>query len=151
MRLSANFTLDEMLVSQTATRLNITEQFNPSDVVVQNLKKLVTNILQPLREKSGLPIIVTSGYRCKRVNKKIGGAINSQHTEGKAADIKVLNMHPETLYQLIQDIGLPYDQLIQEFDQWVHVSFDDKITRRQCLRAIKKHGKTQYINETKPS
>lgn len=147
MRLSSNFTVDELLASQTATRHNIEEQFAPSAAVVENLRKLTNNILQPLRDKLGLPVIITSGYRCKRLNRKIGGAINSQHTEGKAADIRVPNMTTQTLYELIHDLGLPYDQLIQEFDSWVHVSYDDKRHRRQRLRAIKKNGKTQYINE----
>lgn len=146
MNISENFTLDELLASPTATRLNISEQFSPSDAVIQNLKKLVVNVLQPVHEKLGV-VTVTSGYRCKRLNKVIGGAINSQHIEGKAVDFTVKNVAVENLFQSIIKSGIIYDQIIQEFDRWVHISYNSSYNRKQNLRAIKNSsGKTQYIN-----
>lgn len=144
-KISKYFSLEEMLESQTAVRKNILEQFDPSDAVVENLKKLTNKILDHIREKLGSPIVVSSGYRCKRLNKSIGGAIDSQHTEGKAADIKSVVLSPQSLFDFILELDLPFDQIIQEFDSWVHISFDEKRNRRQILKAIKKNGKTQYI------
>lgn len=147
MQLTKNFTLEEMLRSQTATRLNITEQFNPPQEVVNNLTVLCKKLLQPLRDKLRKAISVSSGYRCAKVNKAIGGAINSQHLKGQAADISVGGFTTEQLYQRIKNSDLAFDQLIQEFDQWVHVSYNPiaKDNRRQCLRAVKQNGRTKYL------
>lgn len=79
MQLTKNFTLAEMLRSQTATRNNIKEQFNPPKSVIDNLTLLCENVLQPLRDNICKAISVSSGYRNPKVNKAIGGATNSQH------------------------------------------------------------------------
>jgi len=134
MKLSKNFTLAEMLESQTARRHGIDEQFMPPAKVVDNLQALVKNILQPLRDKVG-PISVSSGYRCKRVNTIIKGAASSQHLTGQAADIKGANN--KALFDAIIEMKLPFDQLIWEFGTkanpaWVHVSFGPR-NRRQVL------------------
>lgn len=146
MNLSKNFTLSELLQSQTATRKNIEEQFQPSQTVVENLKKLCEHILQPLRDHIGKSIRVTSGYRCKRLNKAIGGSLTSQHSEGKAVDIEVDGFTNEELFNFIVNLKLPFDQLINEFapDGWIHISYDDKRNRREKLIATKKGGKTIY-------
>jgi uncharacterized protein YcbK (DUF882 family) len=137
MKITENFSLDEMLFSQAATRLNIEEQFKPSEAVIENLKKLCINILQPLRDKINLPIVVTSGYRCKRTNKAIGGKINSQHIEGKAADIHAIGITNLELLHFIEK-NFEFDQLINEFPvngepSWVHVSYDAKRMRKMVL------------------
>lgn len=137
MNLSKNFTLNEMLESQTARRRNIQEQFTPSENVKENLRKLCINVLQPLRDKLGKPIHVTSGYRCKRLNKAIGGKVNSQHVEGKAADLQGIGITNKELFDFIKD-NLIFDQLIFEYGTkeepaWVHVSYDDKRMRKQVL------------------
>lgn len=137
MNLSKNFTLDEMLESQTARRKVIQEQFTPSENVKENLRKLCVNVLQPLRDKLGKPIHVSSGYRCKRLNKAIGGAVTSQHTEGKAADLQGIGITNKELFDFIKD-NLIFDQLIFEYGTkeepaWVHVSYDDKRMRKQVL------------------
>lgn len=139
MKLSPNFTLEEMLESQTARRKGIAEQFTPPPEVIANLKALCKNILQPLRDAIGGPIKISSGYRCPRLNKAIGGAKNSQHMAGEAADIQGLNgMTNKQLFNKIKQLGLPFDQMIWEFgnDQnpaWVHVSFGPR-HRRQIIR-----------------
>ncbi|MCS6818356.1 MAG: D-Ala-D-Ala carboxypeptidase family metallohydrolase [Chitinophagales bacterium] len=150
MQLSKNFTLAEMLRSQTATRLGYDEQFKPSGPVIANLKALCENLLQPLREQLRKSIQVTSGYRCKRLNTAIGGSAKSQHLTGQAADIVVEGLSTEQLYQRIKKSKILFDQLIQEFDQWVHISYNPSRAknRRQCLRAVKENGKTKYLPDT---
>lgn len=81
------FTVEELCYSATAKRLGIDN--SPNKEVVENLNKLVENVLDPLREKYGKPIMVSSGYRCEKLNKAVGGAAKSQHLTGKAADICV--------------------------------------------------------------
>lgn len=134
--LSAHFTLHEMLTSETAVRFNFTEQFEPPKNVVQNLERLCQQVLEPLRLLLNASIHVNSGYRCHRVNQLVGGTAGSQHLVGQAADIVVFSTDVETLFQTVRANTLPFDQLIQEFDQWVHVSHRDK-PRRQVLRATK--------------
>ena len=146
MRLSENFTLAEMLASQTATRKNISEQFKPSQEVINNLKELCVNLLQPIRNKIGRSIIVTSGYRCERLNSAIRGSKTSQHMKGEAADIRAVGMSIEDLYQSIKKSGLKYDQLIQEFDSWIHISYSSR-NRMQNLRAKKINGRTRYFKD----
>ena len=146
MNLSNNFTLKELTDSQTAVRLGFSEQFTPPQDVLSNLGKLCHNILEPLREKLGKPIAITSGYRCLRDNTAIGGAVTSQHVKGQAADTHVLGMSIEDWYQFVKHSDLPYDQIIQEFDAWVHISYSDT-PRKMCLRAVKENGKTVYKND----
>ncbi len=132
-QLSKNFTLEEMLESGTAKRLKITEQFTPSDLVVGNLTELCQHILQPLRDELG-PLLISSGYRCPRLNQGIGGAKNSQHLYGQAADVKGLGrITNKFIYDTILEMKLPFDQLINEYDfSWVHVSYGPR-HRRQVL------------------
>ena len=137
MQISEHFTLDELIDSEAGTRLNIEEQFTPSDAVVQNLKKLCVNILEPLRDIFKAPIIISSGYRCPRVNKAIGGSRTSQHIEGKAVDFKVIGYTVEEVFKTIVDSGVLFDQCIQEFNKWVHISYDSKRVRREKIRATK--------------
>lgn len=149
-QLSANFLLRELLISDYATRNNITEQYTPSDPIVRNLRALCTNILQPLRDKTRRSVHITSGYRCERTNSGIGGAPTSQHLKGQAADIHQSNRSTEELYQYIKKSGIPFDQLIQEFDRWVHISYNPSLKKQrgQCLRATKdSKGRTVYTND----
>lgn len=145
MNLTKNFPLRELLRSQTATRLGFDEQFNPSSDIIENLRLLCVNVLQPLRDGMGRALFVNSGYRCLRTNEAVGGAKTSQHLSGQAADIEAGHLTIEQLYQRIKNSDLPFDQLIQEFDQWVHVSYNAAGGRRQCLRAISDNGKTRYL------
>ena len=100
MRLSQNFTLNELTYSDTASRLGIKNL--PTQEVIQNLGALVQNVLQPLRDMLGKPITITSGFRNKLLNQKVGGANNSQHLFGQAADIIVYGMKVEDLYNYIK-------------------------------------------------
>ncbi len=128
------FTIPELTKSATASRRKIDN--TPSAAVIANLTALVDNILDPLREAWGAPIIVTSGYRCVRLNAAVGGVKASQHTLGQAADIRTVSDKPadnKRLFDLIVKLGLPYDQLIDEYGyNWVHVSYSSR-NRRQIL------------------
>ena len=149
MKLSANFSLNELTRSDTATRHDI--ENTPSMQVIENLQDLVDNVLQPLREKFG-PIVVTSGYRSPAVNTKIGGSTTSDHCHGYAADFEVLGMDNRELALYIRD-HLKFKQLILEFYRdgvpdsgWVHCSFQKDANKGQVLTAKKVNGRTQYVN-----
>ena len=148
MNLSENFVLDEFLVSQTASRQGIDNI--PSPEVVENLRNLVVNILQPLRNKLG-PMCISSGFRCPQLNSAIGGAVNSQHIYGMAADINVPGMGNDELAEYIRD-NMDFDQVILEFHTlgqpasgWVHVSYNIKGNKKDVLTAVKQNGKTVYL------
>ena len=139
------FTIAELTKSLTAIRRNIDN--TPSEEIRRSLTALVDNILDPLREAYGKPIIVTSGYRCDKLNKAVKGAASSQHVKGEAADIRTLQDTPaenKKLFDLIIQLKLPFDQLINEYNyDWVHVSFGPRM-RGQKLRAVRVNGKTVY-------
>lgn len=128
------FTIKELTKSATAEANRIDN--TPSNQEIDNLTKLVDNILDPLREAYGKPIRVNSGYRCKELNSKVGGASNSQHLTGQAADIssyRNTKAENEVLFNLVRKLNLPFDQLINEKDfSWIHVSYSDR-NRRQVL------------------
>lgn len=124
------FTIEELCKSATATAKKIDN--TPSRAVVEALEALVYNVLDPLREAYGKPIRVNSGYRSPRLNLVVGGAANSQHLRGEAADITTGTKEGNKwLYDYIFR-HLPYDQLINEEDySWVHVSYTATDTNRQ--------------------
>ena len=127
------FSIKELCKSITADKYNIDN--TPTQEVTDNLTKLVDNILDPLREAWGRPIYVNSGYRSPKLNAKVGGSTNSQHKSGQAADITTGNTsNNEKLFKLIQNLKLPFDQLIDEKNySWIHVSYGPK-NRRQILK-----------------
>jgi hypothetical protein len=107
---------------------------------------LAENCFEPIREHLGKPIRVNSGYRSPAVNKRIGGALTSQHSLGEAID---LDLHDRDLFEWIID-NVVFDQLIAEFPSqgkasWFHISYREGRNRKQVLVAIKKAGKTIYL------
>jgi len=140
-----NFSLHELLL--TSHRKFDEEQYNPPTEVIENLRALCVNILQPVRDALGSPVNLNSGYRCPSLNRSIGGAKNSQHMTGHAADIIDLNNGNEKLFKKIKELNLPFDQMIDEFGfRWVHVSYDPVRSRRQILQAVKNgRGQTVYV------
>lgn len=132
------FTIDEMCKTSTGIS-NI-----PDDGVKENLVALITNVLDPVRQKYGKPIKVNSGYRSKQVNAAVKGASSSQHVSGEAADISAGDpAENKKLFEIISTMN--FDQCINEFNySWVHVSFSRKKNRKQRLEAIKSNGKTIY-------
>lgn len=144
MRLGKYFTLDELTRSTTASRLGIVNSPEPEHLC--NLVELVTHVLDPLREAVGGPIIVTSGYRNPEVNRRVGGVPTSQHALGQAADISVKGLRPRQIIQIAKDTEIPFDQIIDEFDNWVHISYGPR-NRRQILAARRDpSGRTVYHN-----
>jgi hypothetical protein len=128
------FTIAELTRSTTARRQGIDN--TPPASAVKALTALVENVLDPLREAWGHPIIVSSGYRCPRLNKIVRGAASSQHILGQAADIHTVSDRPEDnkrLFDLIRKLNLPFDQLIDEYGyNWIHVSYGPR-NRRNIL------------------
>jgi len=141
-----NFSLQELLL--TSNRKFDDEQYNPPAEIIENLRALCVNVLQPLRDALGSPVNLNSGYRCPSLNRAIGGAKNSQHMSGQAADIVDFTHGNEYLFKKIKELNLPFDQMIDEFGfRWVHVSYDPTRNRRQILQAQKDaNGKTIYVN-----
>ncbi|HEU0204950.1 MAG TPA: D-Ala-D-Ala carboxypeptidase family metallohydrolase [Burkholderiaceae bacterium] len=131
MQLSNFFTLAEMTRSETAARENIANQ--PGDGEVAQLRALCGSVLDPLRAALGRPIKVNSGYRSPALNRRIGGAANSQHVEGKAVDIQSPGISVLELFKSVIRGGLPFDQLIYEAQsataKWVHLSHNEGANR----------------------
>ena len=139
-RLSKHFTLAELTRSATAQRLGL--QNVPDAEAVSNLRALVTNVLEPLRQLYAKPIRVSSGYRSAAVNAAVGGAACSQHLRGQAADITTGSPaeNRRLLGLLLANADrLPFDQLIAErcdrqgCPRWLHVSFSRTQQRSQML------------------
>lgn len=134
MNLTENFTLNELVYSATAEKNKIDNR--PSVQVIANLKSLCENVLQPLRNALGCPIVITSGFRCAVLNKKVGGQSNSQHLMGQAADLIVPRKDLKDVFNYIKS-HLNYDQLLYEYsktDKWIHVSFrNDGHNRKQAI------------------
>ena len=143
-RLSEHFALAEFTRSRKAQARGINN--NPSAEAVEGLKLLAQHILEPLRLAWGQPIFITSGYRSSRLNSSVGGARNSQHRLGQAADIVAdLSLLNYDLGRLIIQLSLPFDQLIfedcyveyvagrpQHRCRWIHVSYGPR-NRRQII------------------
>ena len=135
-KLSEHFALEEFTRSATAARLGICNE--PGADAISNLQCLCQEVLEPLREHAGVPIVISSGYRCRRLNKAVGGVTNSQHCTGEAADIHLPDA--ETGHEWFEYIykHLVFDQLIWEYvggTAWIHVSYRRKYdkNRRQVL------------------
>ena len=129
-QLSKYFTLKELTQSSYAKRHKID---NTPDAKI--LAKLTTTAkkLDAVRELLNTPIIVTSGYRCLKVNKGIGSSDTSQHIKGEAVDFKTLAYTPRQIWAMIKLSNIEYDQLILEYDDWVHISFKDGKNRKQAF------------------
>ena len=141
MNIGKHFNLAELTHSQAAARKGLKN--DPDAAALESLQLLVRNVLDPLRDALGRPIVVSSGYRAPLVNRAVGGASSSQHVLGQAADITVPGMHVTEVVARIRALGLPFDQLIDEFGSWVHVSHGPR-NRRQTLRARRTTAGTKY-------
>ena len=132
-KLSEHFSLGEFVRSSTAQRMSINN--TPDAEVIENLRNLCTKVLEPLREHLGQPVVITSGFRSKRLNETVGGVKNSQHLRGEAADLMVEGeKQARDWIRWMMDF-LEFDQLILEKKGkkvWVHVSL--KRNRQQVLK-----------------
>ena len=127
-----NFSFSELLYSNTAEQYRIKNI--PDLEEADNLLELIVYCLQPIRDKLGKPMIISSGYRCEELNNKIGGVKNSQHTKGQAVDFKVKGMTVKEVINFIVDNDFEFDQLINEYDMWVHISYAKGKNRKQVLK-----------------
>lgn len=141
MNLSKNFTLAELTVSQEAARSGLKNI--PTTEQIAALRLLCENVLQPLRDRVKKPIVVSSGFRSVTLNRRIGGSATSQHCKGQAADFSIPGMSIADTVALIRKMGLPADQVIDEFGAWVHVSYGPR-HRKEFLKARRVGGKTVY-------
>lgn len=129
--ITRSFLWTEFELSATAKAHKIDNRV--PDAVKPYVQEFCRTVLQPLRDKVGKPITVSSGYRCKKLNELVGGSATSQHVTGEAADIKIATMRPLDVAQKIYDMKLPFDQPIV-YPTWVHVSHRMfGIQRRQVL------------------
>lgn len=124
-----NFKISEFIRSDIARKYNINNM--PDANSLDNILDLIVHCLQPIRNKIKKPIIITSGYRCPAVNRWVGGKPNSQHLKGQAADFIINGMTPAEIVDKIKDYDIEYDQLINEYDNWVHISFVKGKNRKQ--------------------
>lgn len=137
-RLSKNFVLGEFVKTKTGLD-NI-----PNDQEIDNIRALVVNVLQPLRDYFARPLVVSSGFRSQAVNEAVGGSETSQHRSGEAADISIEGVTNRQIIDAATFLRLPYDQLIDEqtkdklsgdIRSWVHVSHAANRRRQEILSA----------------
>ena len=147
MNLSRNFSLQELIKSDTAIRKGIDN--NPNSDQIEKLKALCENILQPVRDHFGR-VKVTSCYRSVELCMAIGSSANSQHAKAEAADFECLGVDNAELSDWIKN-NLDYDQLILEYytpgepnSGWIHCSYIPEGRRASFLHAYKSEGKTKY-------
>jgi zinc D-Ala-D-Ala carboxypeptidase len=148
MQLTQNFSLAEMIKSETALRNGLDN--DPGEAEIENLRTLCEQVLQPVRTAYGRGIKVNSGFRHPNVNAAVGGSRTSDHCKGMAADIEIPSIPNADLAQYIAD-NFEFTQLILEFytpgipdSGWVHVSYDPNNLKKQTLTAMRENGKVVY-------
>lgn len=130
--MNLNFSISELIKSDKAKQKGIKN--TPTISIVDNMLELIVYCLQPVRDYLKKPMIITSGYRNAQLNTLVGGAKNSQHLEGKAADFIIKGESVASIIFKIQTSNLEYDQLINEHDKWVHISYNKGHNRKQYLK-----------------
>ena len=147
MNLSRNFSLQELIKSDTAIRKGIDN--NPNADQIEKLKRLCENVLQPVRDQFGR-VKVTSGFRSPELCLAIGSSINSQHAKAEAVDFEVLGVDNAEVADWVYK-NLQTDQLILEYytpgepnSGWIHASWVEFNPRAQYLRAYREDKKTKY-------
>ena len=115
--LSKHFTLDELTVTDHREFDN-----SPTQEEISNLQRLAQLLEQVKETIGGKPVMINSAVRSKRVNEAVGSSDRSQHRLGCAADLRVPGMTPDEVVRAVIAAGLPYDQIIREFDRWTHIS-----------------------------
>ena len=128
-----NFTISELLKSEVAEKYNISNI--PDKQSLDNMLILICECLQPIRNYINKPIIISSGYRSPRLNGHplINGAQNSQHVTGQAVDFTIKGMTPKQIIEKVKASGVEFDQLLNEHNIWVHISYNKGKNRKQVL------------------
>lgn len=140
LQLSPHFSLHEMMRSNAAERNNVDNRATANEI---NRLVLLARYMEQVRTLFRQPIIVTSAFRSREINKLVGGAVNSDHVAGYAIDFKMSNFTPQEICDTIANNGFKYHQLINEFNSWVHLSINPAL-RNQDLIAQKINGRTVY-------
>lgn len=137
MQLTRNFSLIELTRSEVAARRGWSNV--PDSVALAHLTMLAWYVLEPMRSKLGRPILINSGYRAKQLNDAVGGADNSLHMLGRAADIIVPGVPPFDVARAALSLSLPLTELILEFGEWVHVAVAEpgKVPERRLFTAVR--------------
>lgn len=126
------FSISELITSDTAARHNINNM--PDIRALDSMLELIYYVLQPLREIIKKPMKITSGFRNSEVNRLVGGARNSQHLTGQAADFVIDGMTPAAVIEIVKKSGIEFDQVINEYNKWTHISFNKGKNRKQVLK-----------------
>ncbi len=128
---SKYFSLRELTFSKIAEVHGIDN--TPTSDILETLKHTASQ-LDKVRELLGKPVNISSGYRCLQVNRRLGSKDTSQHLKGEAVDFKCeLFGNPRAVFEAIRKSDIHFDQLILEFNSWVHISFVKEGGRRECL------------------
>ena len=128
-----NFTMSELLKSEVAEKYNISNI--PDKKSLDNMLTLIIECLQPIRNYVNKPMIISSGYRSPRLNGHplIQGKDNSQHITGQAVDFTIKGMTPKQIIEKVKASGVEFDQLINEHNIWVHISYNKGKNRKQVF------------------
>ena len=132
-RISKHITLQEATESQTALRLGIKNI--PNEEELEAMKYVAKNLFEPIREWYDKPIMVSSFYRCRELNKSVKGSLTSGHMLGNSIDITAgKKAENKKIFDFIKLSGLDYDQVINEYDYtWIHISLKKSGNRKQVL------------------
>jgi uncharacterized protein YcbK (DUF882 family) len=133
MQLSDHFTLEELTRSEVAERKGLDN--TPNALEVSNLVRLA-GLLEEVRSLLNKPIMLNSGFRSKAVNDSVGSRDTSQHRIGCAADIRVPGMTPKQVVEAVIASNIGYDQIIEEFGSWTHISVPDTAARPPRKQAL---------------
>ena len=144
--LSTNFTLEELIHSNNAKQKGLKNE--PTQDHIENLKLLCE---EPIREKIGCPLFISSGFRSEKVNALVGGSKTSQHILGQAADIQIFDKTKtntdlfNTIVEMVKNNELQVGQVIWEFGEdipnWIHVSLPTSRHRNEIMRASNVYDK----------
>lgn len=142
MKLTEHFSLEELTHTDHRQYDN-----TPNDKELENLKRLAEFLEEVKTVLGGKPIMVNSAFRSKQVNDAVGSRDSSQHRIGVAVDFRVPQLSPDEVVRAVIASGLPFDQVIREFDRWTHLSIPNKEgdkPRKQAL-IIDKQGTRPFV------
>jgi hypothetical protein len=131
MNLTKHFTLEELTHTDHREFENV-----PNEAELENLKRLAEFLEDVKTALGGKPVMVNSAFRSKQVNDAVGSKDSSQHRIGCAVDVRVPGLTPDQVVRTIIEAGLPYDQIIREFDRWTHISIPNEAARAPRKQAL---------------
>jgi hypothetical protein len=137
MSINKVFNITDYTHSQTAIAQHITEQYSPSEEIINNLKLLHENIVIPLLNYLPDNLLITSGYRCERLNKAVGGVSNSDHVKGMAVDLNYFEggaKNDQKIWDAVKHLGLKYRQMGNEHHlSWCHIAYNKDDLKMQIF------------------